>query len=358
MQQPLTHEDHSLSRAFASSSFRGCRVLLALRAQAIDVSAVLLAAVRVIIVVAGDPAPDALADAIERALRASLGVEAALVVERSHGESDEMLASRATSDHASLLAIVTSSDDQRRMQIRFVQPRDGQWSSRAIQFDPSDAPRERGRTIGFSIAAIVPDEPPSPHLETPSPPPRLALVPSAEHPPPPATDSLRSTMLEAAGHVATGIGGYGGGIGGIFGVRLALWGPFTIRAALGARSGDIGPARATSRIVFGGAGIAWQAWLDASHRWSAGVRLDALVIGHDVVHFDPDDVEPVGRFRLLPGGSVAVEGAWRFASQTAIVAAFGAEVAFGRTDVFTHGLEVASIAPLRALAETGVRVSF
>jgi hypothetical protein len=326
----------------------------------------MLAAVTVFVVISGDPTDDAFAGAIQRALQTSLGAESVVVVRRSD-DSETALVTWASNEHAGLLGIVTWSNGNRRATIRFVQPSDGHWGAREIRFETTDAPVERGRTVGFTLASIVPDEllprtPPPP--PPPPPPPRettiVTTTPVAERPvaPPREPRPPGRTMLEAAAQGASGIGGYGGGIGGVFAVRVTISDPWQIRVGLGARTGDIAPASATSRVYFGGVGIAWAPWLDAGRRWSAGIRAEALLIGHDVVHFDPDDTSPVRRFRLLPGGAAAVEGSWRFADQAAITAAGGVEVAFGRTDVFSLGQEVAEIVPVRGLLELGLRVSF
>ncbi len=156
----------------------------------------------------------------------------------------------------------------------------------------------------------------------------------------------------------TAPGGYGGGLGGVFAVRVPLGAAFALRGAMSIRGGEVAPAQATSRVIVGGVGLAWQPWLDASRRWALGARLDALLIHHDLGHLSQDDPEVAHLSRFLPGFDAALEGGYRFADRAAFVGAVGTEVALGTTDVVVHDHQVASLPPARVLGELGLRVSF
>jgi len=164
--------------------------------------------------------------------------------------------------------------------------------------------------------------------------------------------------FDASAVGVAGIGGYSGGFGGVLGFRVALAGPLAVRVALGARVGEVEPAQATSRIFSGALGLAWQPWIDGEHRWSAGARVGALLLRHELVHFSDDDPQPAHLARFMPGLDAAVEGAYRLTDNASLIAAGGTEIAFGETDVYLHGSQVASVAPVRLFLETGLRVAF
>ena len=75
-------------------------------------------------------------------------------------------------------------------------------------------------------------------------------------------------------------------------------------------------------------------------------------------HLSEDDPEVAHLSRFLPGFDAALEGGYRFADRAAFVAAAGTEIALGTTDVVVREHKVASLEPIRVLAELGLRVSF
>ncbi|AKV02279.1 hypothetical protein AKJ09_08942 [Labilithrix luteola] len=284
------------------------------------------------------------------------------------GDDDESLLARATAEHRSLLGVVRWDDAGQQATLHFVRPAEGQWNDRRIEFEPSDAPAERGRTVGFALASMVPEDvaratsPPRPGPPETSQP--LSPAPDGPHEQPrparragPLAESSFIT-LDACASVTSGIDGFGGGAGGVLGARLRLGGAFRLRLAAGLRAGSIAPAQATTRLLSGAVGLAWQPWLDASRRWSAGARIDVLLLHQEVSHLSADDIEPARLGRLVPGASVAAEAAYRLGDQVALVIAAGPEVAFGRLDVVVHDHHVASLAPVSVFVEGGLRVSF
>jgi hypothetical protein len=330
----------------------------------------LLGAVTVLVVVAtgaaGDPAAatgakDPTTRAMEKALRTALGADAVVTVRRAAGSSEDELLTWAVGEHANLLGIVTWSDEQRRATLRFVHPSEGRWADREIKFDTSDIPTERGRTVGFAFASMVPDDaippraaaPPTPAAPAPTAPERPIVPPST--PPRRAPDRW---SLEAGATAASGISGFGGGLGGLAALRYRIAPSFALRVAFTAREGDVSPASATVRTYLGGAGIAWQPWVGPSRRFGVGARADALLLAHEMVHLSADDTAPTHLTRVLPAADLALEGTWRFVEQAGLFVSFGTEVAFGRTDVYVHSRLVAELAAVRVFGEAGVRVSF
>lgn len=330
----------------------------------------LLAVTVVVVLASGDPGRPT--PAMERALRVALGDDAQIVIEDAPAPSDDAVLARARDAHASGVGVVTWSDHERRATIHFARPAEGRFADREIRFDAGDAPDERGRTVGFAIASMLPEEalaePPRP--PPPEPPPAVA-PPSTSAPA--AVDAPRSAerdaatpvhalldgpSVEAAAVAAAAPSGYGGGIGGGLAVRLPLGDALRLRAGASGRVADIEPASATSRVLTGDLGLAWQHPLDRERRVLAGARVAFVVQRHELVHFSADDAAPVRRARWLPGGAAAIELAYRFAGQAALTAAAGAELVAGRSAVFVHDREVATVAPLRTTAELGVRVYF
>lgn len=318
----------------------------------------------VVLLATGDPG-DGSTPAIERSLHAALGSDAVVTVRATTTPAtDEALATTAASEHTTLLGVVSWGDQQRRVTIRFYHPPTARWTDREIRFDPADAATERGRTVGFALASMVADEPhvtrepavvaaSAPSLALPA-----GTAAEAPLPPAPPRPLPYGMALDASAAATGGVGGYAGGLGGVFAFRLTLAGAVSARVALGARFGEIAPAQATSRIITGALGVAWQPWLDAQHRWSAGGRASALLLRHELVHFSDDDPQSVHSALYMPGLEVAFEGAFRVIDAVSLIAAAGSEVAFGKNDVYLHGLPVASVPPFRLFTEAGFRVAF
>lgn len=327
----------------------------------------LLAAVSVLVIVAAGEASDGSTPAMEQALRGALGRDVPIAVRSAVEEaSDESLVAMASREHAALLVVVVWSERPRRATLRVVKPTEGRWTDREIRFDSADVASERGRTVGFALASMVPEDaltpPEPPPVLTPAPP-AATMSPAAERaapegPAPPYLPRPNPLALEASALAVTAPGGYGGGLGGVFAVRVPLGGGVALRGALSLRGGDVAPAQATSRVIVGSAGVSWQPWLDARRRWALGGRFDALVIHHDLGHLSEDDPEIRHLSRFLPGFDAALEGAYRFADRAAFVGAMGTEVALGTTEVVVREHPVASLTPARLLGELGLRVSF
>ncbi len=325
----------------------------------------LLAALNVLVLVASGEPADGSTQAMEQALRGALGSDVQVIVRgAAEATSDEALVTSANNEHAALLVVLTWSERPRRATLRIVKPSDGRWTDREIRFDSADAATERGRTVGFALASMVPDDAPDRPSAAPAPPPPPPSPPPvpgqrpAEALASPYVPTPNPLALEAAALGVTAPGGYGGGLGGVFAVRVPLGAAFALRGAISVRGGEVAPAQATSRVIVGGAGIAWQPWFDVRRRWAFGARLDALLLHHDVGHLSEDDPEVSHLSRFLPGFDVALEGGYRFADRAAVVAAAGTELALGTTDILVRDRRVASLPPTRLLVELGLRVSF
>ncbi len=327
----------------------------------------LLGVLRVLVVLAGDPVDDTVPAAVEQGLRSSLGADAVVAVRQRADEGEAALARDAASENATLLCIVTWTEHERSAALRFFRPAEREWGTREIRFGPGDVAIERGRTVGFAVASMVPDEAlaegrAEPEREPPERPVVIAPLAHAE----PTTERAPNGQpsrhprhaIEMAGHGAIALGGSGGGIGGTVAARLAFASTLRLRLSIGGRMAHLDAAQATARTYFGGLGLAWSPGWARTTRWEVGGRVDALLLGQHVVHFSSDDPEPAHRFRVLPAVAATAEGAWRFAGQAAVVLGLGLETALGRTDVFVRDQKVVSLVPVRPFAEAGMRVYF
>lgn len=332
----------------------------------------LFGAVTVIVVIASADPRDGSTEAMERALRSAVGERASVVVKVARDGEAEETSPPPRSDASSVVGVITWSDHHRRATLRFTT--NGRASDRELRFDASDAPAERGRTIGFAVASMVPEEEaaheakaaPTPAPATPPttttaislPPPSATMPLAAESPTARRRDPTSTFALDLSASGAVGIDGYGGGFGGVLAGRIPIGHGFAIRIGLSARLGEVSPAQATSRAYAAAGGIAWQTWPSASRAFGVGARVDALLLRHEMVHFSADDPDNVSRSRFLPGIDLLLEGALRLADHAALVVAFGPEIAFGTTNIVVRGGEVGVVPPLRLCAEGGVRVSF
>jgi hypothetical protein len=300
------------------------------------------------------------------AARELLGAEHEVQVREMDRVPDDARASAIGTDlHASaVVELAWEQQNHEQVQIRFhVEPRPG-FSDRFIRFANTDELAERGRTVGYAIASTVagpreptraPEASPSAGRSSPERTPIAAMVPST---PAPRTRATHGA-IDAAASVATGLEGPAGGWGGSLSGRWYVAPAFALRAVASARSGQVGLAQATSLFLHAGAGIAWvPITANAERPFELGTRLDGLLLREQLTHFSSDDIEPVPAMRWLPGADLALEGTWFFSASAGLLASFGAELAFGHTDVTLHQQIVTTIPPLRLVFQTGVRAAF
>jgi hypothetical protein len=220
------------------------------------------------------------------------------------------------------------------------------WRERLVGFAAADAPVERGRTIGFTIASMIPDlsdatepapssppVPPAPPLVSSSPP----IPGAASGPPPtaaPAAVPRPAREREPLGAVelvlvdAWSPDGSASSLGASLAAEARLGSSWSARLSFGWRAGDLAPAGARALVLSMAPEMAWRP-LDASRERPFGLGLRA---GYAV---------------LLQRLTRAVDGAtppaqWQSAARAAIEGSW----------------MVASIAPLRTLGELGIRTRF
>jgi hypothetical protein len=247
--------------------------------------------------------------------------------------------------NASAIAVLTWRDPQHRtVFVHARSERRPEWVDRSLVFAESDPMAERGRTIGFEVASIISvldgnakaaakkDEPPPP-----SKPPKDGGGDKA------GRFSLDIVGTAAAGKGAGGLGGDLSGRFWFFDRRIAA------HLGAGARAGEtLAEAGASILVARLAAGIGARF---VSHQlFDVGARLDGVALWHRLSGSNGSN----GSF-LAPGLMGLVEGSWRFAQPFAVVAAAGAEVAFGSIRVFVDDQARATIQPARGVAEVGLR---
>jgi hypothetical protein len=276
------------------------------------------------------------------------------VRELEHVPDDQLALSLGTSMHASATVELSWDHEHRTATLRYhLESIDG-YKERTIGFSAADAPAERGRTVGFALASMVPQGAEQPVSVGASP------TPDARPPVGPLTHNPHFVgAVEATGAVSTGIGGDAGAEGGSLGIRWFPTRALAVRASGSIRVGQITAAQASSRFYSGGIGAVLLSWPTTSAKpWEVGARIDALLMREELSHFSSDDTVPDEQARWLPGADAAIEGTWYFAPAAGVIGAMGVEVAMGETAVTMHRVQVATIPPVRLLWQLGLRAGF
>jgi hypothetical protein len=293
---------------------------------------------------AADPSTQALASSTEE----GLGSSSIVVVREASPETLEVhSASEQTAQllHADAVATVAWTDST-HAHVSVFSEQDHSWQDRSVAFAAADAPIDRGHQLGFGIAAMVP-----PNLakrsETVTPP--IAPTPTNSEPAAPRVDPRIALDLVGAASSGTA-GGFGGDLSG----RWRIWKTVWVRAGVGARFGDVSDAQASFFDVRFDGGPALT--LLSLPPLEIGVRAD-FVVTRIALSRDQSVVNSTGA-RTVPGADALIELAYWLGSHLAIIAAGGAQVDFGSTDIIVDGNTVTHATPLRALGEMGVRVRF
>ncbi|MFO0671608.1 MAG: hypothetical protein U0235_18595 [Polyangiaceae bacterium] len=314
-------------------------------------------AIVLVVLIAGRDDP-ASTDAAIRAARTALPPETSIVLQRVDAPpSDDEAVQVEKRERAQAVAVITVTDPGgRRVRLHVHRAEDRRWIDRDIAFESVDQPAERGRTLGFAMASMMPESfqsappppPPAPPPETPPPPPDRVERPTTPRRAPVAA-------LDAAALGAIGIAGYAGGLGARGGAAWLLSPRVALRVDGTIRTAEVAPAQVSSLVVTAGPGIS----IDAvpAEPVGLGIRVSALAIFHAHSHLS-DESEPVRRSRWLPGASAALEGSLALSEGAALLLSGGSEIAFGSTQIIVQGREIGVIPPVRLFSDLGIRVRF
>jgi hypothetical protein len=333
-----------------------------------------------ILVAAGERAD--LTRALVGATRDALGSNAVVVVREVPGEpSDPEALVTERNENADAVAELSWNDARHQQAfVRMHIAQDKRWVERSIGFLRLDADAERGRTLGFAIASILP--PVSPEAAAPVAAPEttpvappvpsapIALPPATPPitPPPPAivepahvpsaVDLHRSTpsffaldlmALGAVGVTDSSQGVAGGSAAGQWFVLPTL----SLRLGGGVRAGTLGSQTSTLTIL-GTAGVVWHARPPTtSHPIGLSLRADYLLDGTSVAHLAVNHW-----FKPVSGADALVESGLLLATDAQVVLGFGIEEVFGPTSVLVQGKPVGTLPALSVVGELGVRLRF
>ena len=248
--------------------------------------------------------------------------------------------------------------------------RENRWIDRTITFGAGDSEWQRGRMLGFAVASMfaVPLEsgdqaelsmPPEHDSQRPPP----AIVPRDR--PSPTLPSYDEASPSSAGAVhaldfaalaTTGIGGRADMFGAAAAYRKIIATPWWVRFGIGGRVGEIPEAQANTRMLVAGLGLVWS--LLGAEAYDVSLRVDVLASWFEVGHLSADDPVVVRRSRWLSGADSLLSGTYNLSPDAGVFAAGGLEGMFGKTEIYTHGVRVSTVPPLRIIAELGLRSRF
>ncbi len=311
----------------------------------------------------------------------------------------DALAVEQQSHADAVIELIWNDVDRRHVTLRVHLATSRRWVERSLGFMPSDPAAERGRTLGFAAASILPETSRNPaqpeqaaaELPAASPPPAASAPPAemnairpvapespasplllpgvraspavtegATEAPSPASPSRLPRIqidLLAVGGVgipsdATGAGG-GGAVGWVVTQRLSL------RLGASERAGSLDIAQASVFTLLLGAGVAFQPWRATRSRpLGLSLRADYLLVRESVTHFDSDDPAPVTRSRWLSGFDAVADVSWVLSSEVEVLLGVGLEDVLAPTYVNDRNVRVATLPALRAVGEGGFRLRF
>jgi len=237
------------------------------------------------------------------------------------------------------------------------------WVDRSISFGKDEDERERGRLLGYAVASMFLGADREPAETAPS---AEAAASATKAPSTPAADAAPNDefrpsppawrAFDLAGVMSHGLGGEADAVGVMAAFRFLAVGPLWARIGVAGRGGEIPTAQANMKTLQGSAGAAWS-FLDAG-RFSSTLRADLIGSWLEVGHLSADDPEVVHERRWLFGADAVLSGGVRLSANASFFAGGGLEAMFGRTDIYTHGSRVATIPPLRVIAELGLESVF
>jgi hypothetical protein len=312
------------------------------------------ATVLAILVLTGETQRPELAALLSAANEVVSAADAVRVVETPKISDAEALRVERDLSATAVVQLSWSDAGRQRARLRLHAGRTNRWIDRELQFAVDDTPSERGRTLGFAIASMLPEGDPELKVGTA----QRTSTPSEQQAP--ATMGRHAVGASLVG--AAGLGGPAAGIGGALRAETMVTERTSIGIKAAVRRGEIPELEAGSLTVIGGAGATFQ-WLEAGGSLPLGLaaRADALLVYHAVSHAGPTS-ETLWKGHLMPGAALGVEATWRITHGLELVLGGGLEVAIGTVDVTVVAAPPAAghatIPAARAVAEAGVRMRF
>jgi hypothetical protein len=242
---------------------------------------------------------------------------------------------------------------------------------RWVAFEDSDPEVERGRTLGFLVAAVFLDESTASTPSTPPPPSMpaplgVSVTPSAPVTPSPAPrleprEPARAPRRFPRGELTAAVAASGPGDGTTLGANLGADYAASLRFRVGLsgelRFGELSQAQASSQIASLLARTSYVLVEPESSPWlgvSAAIGLYHL----SASHFSSDDLKPDRQGRFLLGGTLGALGGINFNSTSALYLDLGAELLSGKTTIVVHQEPRATLPLVNPLARVGLRAAF
>jgi hypothetical protein len=308
------------------------------------------------IIVASGEAHSPVTSAMVAASGEALGGEISVQVREAVAPSDqEALRIEAVTAPRAIAEVLWSDAAHEHAHLRVHVARTDRWVDRTIDFVVADGLSERGRTLGFAIASMLPEADPVLQVTEPR-----AIEATAPPTVPPSQPFLpRSIGLAFVG--SDGIAGPTTGIGGAADVAFALTESTAVRLSFALWRGSIPTVAATDLTGHVGLGGIWLPLTPtASRRWGFGVGADALVVYQGISH-----VHATGgtewKSKVSPGMDLAIDARFRVAPNVELFATAGPEVVLGSVDVIvvsTTATREVTLPVLRAVGQAGLRLRF
>ncbi len=294
---------------------------------------------------AGLPATTAMTAATEKAL----GPGAQIVVR----EVDPFPTDESAEKEADVVAEVTWTQKPVAAHLH-VHAKPG-WLDRDIGFADTDSPSDRGRTVGFVVASMVPEFEPVVLAPPPPPPPPFVTAPVLSPPPRdpgvPTAPSVQRFVVDAFAAASSGMGssvGVGGGAA--IGVRASPW--LSVHLTSDLRIGEIeGFGRTTAFRLGGGLTLTPASW----GLLTVGLRVDVAALRFGVAR---TTTSTDTRSRWVPDLSVLGEISSKLGGDASLFGAIGPDFALGTTTVALNGASVSVLPRARLTSELGLRVRF
>jgi hypothetical protein len=327
----------------------------------------------VAVLIAISDASTPMTDSMTGAVAEALGPGVSLALRSSSSPSDAEALELERRLQADAIARVSWNGSDRTVAVlRVHRAKTARWIERRVNFLAADDLGERGRTLGFAVAALLLPEPEGQDVAAPASAPRAPRAGPPPAAPSPAVVAIPahadgrgmdrprgavSIDLSAIG--ATGIAGPANGLGGAFHAEVRLSPAVFLRGGVFLRTGSVPDLKGGDTVGAAGAGLAFRPFLATprAHPFGLGVTLEGVAIHHDLFHRSLNG-EDLRQGRLLPGVTGGVEGTWAFSRAFDACLGVGGEVAFGTTDVSVAGRRVATIPAVRLMGQGGVRLHF
>jgi hypothetical protein len=320
------------------------------------------------------PGDEGMAGALAAATRATLGESTTIELRIMPPPEDDGAIALGQQAHARGVAVISWADaDKQHARIRLYSQATGRVVEREIAFAPGDALEEKGRTLGFALASMLPESeepvasaapaasapaPPAAPAPAPAPPaaPAPAPPPALPAPPPPWTFSI-----DAAAQMPLALGGEGTGLGGALGGQYRMSDHLALRAGAALRFGHLEALEAHVTTVDLGPGLVWRSndpEPRPRQRFALALRFDGLARLNAVRRPAHGMVAAESQARFVPAVGMGIEGMIALTRVLGLFADAGADVTLGETEVVVRGRQVAAFAPVGLAFELGARARF